>query len=238
MMVRKFFRFFGIAAAIFGAAPAGAVNTAVLQRSVDHFMSGYTDKLLSRYGKNARIQYNVTGLDSRLNLPDCPVPLTVEAREQSQLSARLNLQLGCPQGNGWSIYVPVDLSVRMPVVIAVRPVAYGQPIGAGDVRLGEADIANLYGQYLTELDAAIGMSAKRSIAQGSVIQTQQLDAPLLVRRGEAVVIRAESGVVSVKMTGVAMTDGRRGEQIRIKNKATSRVVEARVVAPGQAVVSM
>lgn len=238
MMVRNFLLFFGTATALLGATCARAVDTVVLQRSIDQFMRGYSDKLLSRYGENARIRYSVSGLDNRLKLSGCPAPLSVEAKEQSQLSARLNLQVSCPQGNGWSIYVPVDLSVRLPVVVATRPLGYNETITAGDVRLSEADITSLYGQYLTDLDAAVGMSAKRTIPQGSVLQTQQLNAPLMVHRGEAVVIRAETGIVSVKMTGIAMTDGRRGEQIRIKNKATSRVVEAKVVAPGEAVVPM
>jgi flagella basal body P-ring formation protein FlgA len=67
---------------------------------------------------------------------------------------------------------------------------------------------------------------------------QQLEPPLVVRRGEAVVISAASSIVAVKVAGVALTDGRLGEQIRIKNLSSSRIVQAKMVGPGQAEVPM
>lgn len=217
---------------------AAAMDSAALRRSVESYMAGYADKLLSRYGRKGRIDYSVASLDARLTLPDCAEPLKIEARDQGQLSSRLNLQVSCLRGNVWSVYVPVDINVHQPVVVAVKPLARGQTIGAGDVQLSEANISRLSGQYLTSLDGAVGMDVKRPILQGGAVLQEQLDAPLLVRRGEVVTISAETGAIAVKMQGVAMTDGRLGEQIRIKNKASSHVVEAQVVAPGQAMVRM
>lgn len=225
-------------AAILSAGGAQAMDSIALRKSVEHFMAGYADKLLSRLGRNGRVEYTVAALDTRVTLPDCPAPLVFEPRDQGQLSTRINLQVSCTRGNVWSVYVPVDLNIYQPVIIAVRPLMRGQDITAADLQLSEANTSRLTGQFLTDLSSAIGMSVKRPIAQGSAVFMEQLEAPLMIRRGEVVTISAESGVVAVKMQGVALTDGRRGERIRIKNKGSSKIVEGQVVGPGLATVRM
>jgi len=57
-------------------------------------------------------------------------------------------------------------------------------------------------------------------------------APKLIRRGDQVVIVATTGGISVRMAGTAMADGRRDEQITVKNKSSNRLIKVRVVAPG------
>ncbi len=62
--------------------------------------------------------------------------------------------------------------------------------------------------------------------------------PILIKRGDAVTITAEGDGLSVKMPGVAMSDGRRGEQIRIKNNNSAKIVDAQVTEPGEVAVPM
>jgi len=238
MMVRNLLKVFGVFAGLLINTGAHALDAAGLTRSVERFMAGYADNLLARHGRTGRIEYSVPALDPRLSLADCASPLQFEPREQGQFSARINLQVTCNSGNSWSVYVPVDMNVWQRVVIAARPIARGQDIGAGDVRLGEMNTSRLNGQYLTSLDKAVGMNVRRPIAQGGALLMEQLEAPLLIKRGELVTISAQTGVVAVKMQGTALSDGRRGEQIRIKNQATSKIVQAEVVAPGLAAVPM
>ncbi|MCY1411705.1 flagella basal body P-ring formation protein FlgA [compost metagenome] len=53
-----------------------------------------------------------------------------------------------------------------------------------------------------------------------------------MRRGDAVMIRARSSRVNVVMPGEALADGVPGQQIRVRNLQSQRVVKARVVEPG------
>lgn len=238
MMVRNLLKISGVFAGLLINVEALALDAAGLTRSVERFMAGYADNLLARHGRAGRIEYSVPALDPRLTLPDCPAPLQFEPRDQGQFSARINLQVTCASGNVWSVYVPVDMNVWQPVVIAARPLARGQDIGAGDVRLSETNTSRLNGQYLTRLDKAVGMNVRRPIPQGGAVLMEQLEAPMLIKRGEVVTISAQAGVVAVKMQGTALSDGRRGEQIRIKNQATAKIVQAEVVGPGLAAVPM
>lgn len=236
MMVHKFLRTFHIAVALVLAQPVVALENPSIRSAVGRFMDGYTAKLAKRLGRDVRIEYTTPMLDSPLNLAECQSPLTLNSRDPDQAVTRVNVQVGC--GALWSISLPVELSIFRPVVTAIKPLAPGSTISADDVQLSETDVSQLVGQYLSNLDDAIGMDVKRAVVPGKPVMGQQLAPPLLIRRGEAVQIRAEGSVIAVKMPGVALTDGRRGEQIRVRNQSSSRVVDARVTGPGEAVVSM
>jgi len=235
MMVRNFLHGCGVLIALLLPLPSFA-DSAALRHSADKFMADYTRKLAQRLGDGTRIEYSLPSLDTRIGQADCSTPPALSVRDQGQTSARVNVLVSC--SDGWSLYLPVDLTIFRQIVVANRPLAVGSTIGSDDVQLAEADVGQLLGQYITDPADAVGMGVKRGIGQGRPVVTQQLEAPLLIRRGDAVIISAESSAMAVKMPGIAMTDGRRGEQIRIKNQASSRIIDARVVGPGQAMVPM
>lgn len=245
MMVRNFLRIchtlyvllFALSACVTTASPATA---AAADRGVgieiDKFMTGYARDLTKRIGPGSRVEYNISAVAANAEGRSCATPLAISAREQTQSLSRVTLLAAC--GNEWSIYIPVDLNIYRAVVIASKPLASGTVIAADDVELSSLEVSQLVGAYLTTLDDAIGMGVKRPIAQGRPIFSQQLEQPILIRRGESVIISAESGILAVKMTGTALADGRRGELIRVKNLTSARIIDARVIAPGQVTVPM
>jgi len=208
-----------------------------LRQSVDRFMTAYIGKLKARLAPKTRVEYSVAPLDNRLNVADCSKPVKIETRDNGQPNARINLQVSC-QPENWSIYLPIDLAMYRPVVVSVKPLTHGSTIEADDVQLTEYNVSQITGSYMSSLDEVIGKDVKRSIAAGLPVQEQQLMPPLMVKRGEAVMIRASSSIVAVKVSGIAMTDGRLGEQIRIKNDSSSRIVSATMVGPNLAEVAM
>lgn len=235
MMVRNFLGICHIVCALVISAAAGAAERGT-SVEIDKFLAGYTRDLAKQLGPGARIEYSASTLAASAETRSCAAPLAISTRDQTQSLSRVTLFVAC--GNEWSIYVPVDLHIQRPMVVAIRPLASGAVVAAEDVELSPIDVGQLAGTYLTTLDDAIGMGVKRPITQGRPIFSQQLEPPLLIRRGEAVVISAEAGALAVKMAGTAMTDGHRGEQIRVKNQTTSRIIDARVTAPGQVAVAM
>ena len=239
-LLRQLVAGLGLAAAL--TTPAHAVENesahVQIRKAADRYMTAHVEKLKARLGPKTRVEYSLGTLDSRLALTPCGTPLVVETRDTPQPNTRLNLQVSCPQANNWSIYLPVELALYRPAVIAVNALTHGNTIGPGDVRLVEVNVSQINGQYLTSLEDALGKDVKRSLVPGAPIVDQQLVPPLMVRRGEAVLINASSNIVAVKVSGIAMTDGRLGEQIRIKNQSSSRIVNARVTGPGQAEVAM
>jgi flagella basal body P-ring formation protein FlgA len=60
-----------------------------------------------------------------------------------------------------------------------------------------------------------------------------LDAPLVIKRGDTVSMEANIGGITVKTSGTAISDGRIGQQIRVKNNQSARVINAKVIGSGQ-----
>lgn len=240
MMVRNFLRICHIGCALLLSVatlvPRAVATETGTGAQIDQFMAVYTRDLVKRLGPDARIEYSAPAIATSAETRPCAAPLAITAKDSGQSLTRLTLLVAC--GNEWSIYVPIDLNVYRTVVVSTRPLANGAVLTSADVELSSINIGQLTGTYLTALDEAVGMGVKRPLMPGRPIVAQQLEPPLLIRRGEAVMINAENSALAVKMPGTALTDGRRGEQIRIKNQATSRVIDARVVGPGQVTVPM
>lgn len=239
MMNRNFLLGF-VGLVTFAMAPLSmAMDPSQVRQSMETFMVKYSNRLLTHLGKKTRVEYSIGAFDPSLVIGDCLAPLHVEVRDQAgQVSSRINLEVSCRKGTPWALYIPVDMSIYTQVVVSTRPLGRGDGIQEGDVELQEAEVGRLNGQYLATLDGAIGLCAKHFLPQGSILGAQALDEPLVIKRGDAVLVSANTDIVSVKMPGIALMDGRRGEQIRIKNKTSAKIVDAQVMGPGEAQVSM
>ena len=72
----------------------------------------------------------------------------------------------------------------------------------------------------------------RPLRPGQVLQKRLLAAPVLVKRGEVVVIEARSGPIQVTASGEALEPGRQGDVVRVRNVNTGKIIRARVVDTG------
>nr|WP_314463935.1 flagellar basal body P-ring formation chaperone FlgA [uncultured Novosphingobium sp.] len=73
---------------------------------------------------------------------------------------------------------------------------------------------------------AAGQEAVRRLNAGAPVRSTDLTPPRLVRRGEAVTISLVSGNLKISSPGRALSDGTRGEQVRVLNLATNRTLDA------------
>lgn len=218
-------------------AAQGAVGPGQIKAAADRFLAGYSRQLQKRYGGNTRVTYSIDRLDNRLSMADCPVALTAQ-RNSIRKVGRINVQVQCDSKVRWTLYVPAEIKLFRRVVTLVGPVSRGQALTAGDLELREVDTARLTGEYFTDIDAAVGMVARRLLRADRPLLAANLKPALMVHKGDAVILTANSGGLTVKMPGVALRDGGEGEQISVRNTQSKRVVEGRVVAPGQVEVPM
>ncbi len=80
-----------------------------------------------------------------------------------------------------------------------------------------------------------GQVAKRRIKQGSVITGNVVgpaELPVVIKRRQTVVMKIEAGGLYVSAVGVALSDGKVGEFIRVKGPNNSRIVVGKVKADG------
>ncbi len=185
-----------------------------------------------------RSEISVPALDPKLRLRHCEQPLGFEPQRANPRSGRQLVKVRCDDAQPWAIFVPVKVQYWMQVVTTARPVARNSALQAADLRVEEVQLQQLRDDYLTRLDQAIGMVSRRSLPAGASLSQQLLQLPKLVKRGDSVVISASTGPVAARMPGIALADGRRNEQIPVRNEQSKRVIRARVTAPGQVSVAM
>ncbi len=199
-------------------------------------MLGHLAERQQHYGDQVRIDYEIEALDPRLSLSECPNALEVAIKSQNR--NRLNLLISCRSKRPWSLYVPVSVSLYREVVIATTTIARGATISEHQLQLNEQDIAALNSDFYTSIEALAGMEAKRLIRANTVISQHHTAPPVIIKKGESVLITASTGVLTVKLPAEALSDGRLGEQISVRNTQSKRVVKARVTGTGQVEVLM
>ncbi len=114
------------------------------------------------------------------------------------------------------------------VICAKNGLIRGQLIGPRDISLVRMPISKLKSRFFDDPNAILGLQAKRTVRPGQVIYASSISKPLLVKRGNKVLIVAKSPTIEITCPGVAVENGRLGDFVRVKNIQTKRVIIARV----------
>lgn len=237
MKVRSFLPILSLALALASPTVMAMVGSEAIKASVDAFMVGHIAKLQQQYGEQLRIEHQVSNLDPRLSMADCPAPIQSELKSKGS-SGRINVKVSCQGQKPWSLYVPVNIKRYRLVVTTIAPVARGTKLDYSHLELREMDTSRLNGTYFSQLEEVIGQQAKRNLRADKTVIAGQLSPPLMVKKGDALVLTAQSGSLMVKIPAIALMDGKQGQQISVRNRQSKRVVDARVTGPGRVSVMM
>ena len=207
-------------------------TTAYLEEKVATHLAGNTE--------NARYEIQVNRLDPRLRLPLCPADSISAQLESPEVPVgRVTIRVSCNSAEAqWRLFVPANVDLFQQVVISSRPLGRHAVISAQDIALRERNVGQLSGGYLSQPEQVIGMRTRRPVPADSVINPNQLEQDETVKRGDRVVITAANSRVAVRMPGEALDSGSTGQQIRVRNTRSDRVVRARIIGPGQVEVGM
>jgi len=222
--------------------PTGLAMAAALQESAESLLAiqetahAFIVSQITADYPNHKIE--VSDLDPRLNLATCDAPLEGFLPPGGHLPGNTTIGVRCPGGKPWTVYVPATVKAMRKVVVTKRPILRGSAIGKDDIALEEREVKSKTDAYILDPAQAVGKIAKRPLTSSRAITPGMLDAPLLVRRGQRVIILAQGAGVEVRMMGTALMDGAKGQVIRAKNTVSKRTVEGLVVTPGVIRVNM
>ncbi len=193
-----------------------------------------TDYLQQYYQSSdiERTKITVGRLDPRLRLAACQSPLELKHDDAERRGGNLTVHTRCPGPTPWSLYVPSEVAVYRQIAVASRSLGRGHQLAAGDITLAVRNTGQLRQGFVTQPEAALGMALRRPLQAGDPVRLSQLEAPTVVRRGDQVRLKARTGTITVDTKGTALSDGRVGEQVRVRNDSSERVVRGRVIGPG------
>jgi flagellar basal body P-ring formation protein FlgA len=164
-------------------------------------------------------------IEAHIQLARCSRPVMPLVSAGAHMRDRILIELRCPGVPPWHIYVPVRVVGTSAVAIAARAIVAGSVLTDKDVRIEQRDIPELPPGYLDDPTVAVGLTAARPISSGAVITNQFLLGAKAVQRGQSVTLVADSGSMSIRMAGRALTDGLINQRVKVENLSSGKVVE-------------
>jgi len=184
--------------------------------------------------KAQKIEVVVNKIDPRIQIKPCQQALQVNIPEKNN-ARNLNVKIYCADSTPWHLYVPVRVSIMVPVVVAKFKLDKGAVLDESNLTIKHVDQYKLRGQPVSSIDEVSGARTKRSLTAGKFVSKKSL---CFVCKGDPVTIIAKSSDFSIKTGGTALQDGAIGEKIRIKNNRSGRVVNGQVNAINKVVINL
>lgn len=196
-------------------------------RTVKQFIQVHIQKM-----HKGEFTISVGRIDPRHKLSRCAVPLEARITGNNFRGSAMTIAVRCTRPSPWLLYVPGKVSMFKSVYIARQTMMRGHKITESDLQLTRRDITRLHYGYIDRKQDIIGKITRRVVFANTVFKSQMLGLPILVKRGQTVVLMAESNGIQVRMSGKALTSGPIGHSIRVRNLSSRRIVEGIVVSTG------
>jgi flagella basal body P-ring formation protein FlgA len=162
---------------------------------------------------NGRITYKVTAPRGRDMVGQ--VPFSVNFDVNGKLYKR--------------IWTTVTIEVLAEVVITKKPLGRHKPITEDDITVMEMDLAKVPSDVITDPEAVLGKRTRRAIGSKTVLRANLVEFPPLVKRGDVVVIVAETNGLKITALGQVKKKGALGDRIPVVNFESKKVLYARVM---------
>lgn len=180
------------------------------------------------YEEHQSVKITSSPLDSRLKLHVCANSLAFSHRTSSALKGIASIKVSCNKPHAWSIYTKHKVSLEKPIAIANKNIPIGHILSAQDIHFTHRDIYKERAGFSSSKAVLVGQQVKRPIFKDKVIYQNQLTIATVIKKGDVVNIVANIGALSVITSGIALSNGRIGEQIDVENKYSSRVIRAEI----------
>ncbi|MDY6791199.1 MAG: flagellar basal body P-ring formation chaperone FlgA [Thermodesulfobacteriota bacterium] len=115
------------------------------------------------------------------------------------------------------------------VVVTKKPLGRYRTITQEDVYMQKMDITNLPNDIITNYKDALGKRVRRNIWAKVVLRAEHIEFPPLVKRGDTVLIVAESEKMKITALGEVRKAGRRGERVKVVNLNSNKRIFARII---------
>ncbi len=212
-------------------------RTAELRQQLNGIIGKY---LSAKTGKFApwKIDFDVTGHDlARLS---AAVSTPVCSGGSDPWTGRQRFTISYSTADG-PVQLPVVADISpppVPVVVAVRPITRGDVITAADIEMRTVDVSSksVNQKAVDSVEKLIGMEARQAIQVGDVVLADEVQSPILVKRGDVVTVSSQSGGIRVRTTAKALHDGARGDLVQVESLASHQKYDVRVVGMREAAV--
>ena len=123
----------------------------------------------------------------------------------------------------------VKIRIFKEVVVTGKPLGRYRTITQDDVYMKKMDITNLPNDIITNYKDVLGKRVRRNIWAKVVLRAEYIEFPPMVKRGDTVLIVAESEKMKITALGEVRKSGRRGERVKVINLNSNKRIFARII---------
>ncbi|XOV81497.1 MAG: flagellar basal body P-ring formation chaperone FlgA [bacterium] len=207
-----------------------SASAAEANRMEEQVSAALEEKLTSAYPAG-NYRFTILPINAAAHLKPCTA-FAAEVKATA-LAGRVPVHVRCLHPANWSLYASAEVEVAVDVITTRRAISRGELILAGDLNVTTSWLQQNRRHQLTAVGDAVGKIARRALRADTILTAAHLEAPLAVDKGERVRIIANSGRVSITAYGTALSSGRIGEQIQVRNDSSARVIRPWIIGPGE-----
>jgi flagellar basal body P-ring formation protein FlgA len=172
---------------------------------------------------------DISALDGRLRLPACPSLAVGIDGAGGMLTAKVD----CASPD-WTIYVPVRVHAWVNAVVASANLAPDTKLTADVLARRRVDMFAAAGTLVTDPSRVVGRILRVGLTAGSPVLASFVQNPLVIHRGQRVLLTVTDGTMMIRDSVVALEDGRVGDDITMRNPESEKVIHATVSGDGTA----
>ena len=136
------------------------------------------------------------------------------------------------------IYIKGSASQMIKVVAAKTTIAKGAILRTKDVVLKLVKSKGRPLRAMISIGDLIGLSAKRTLTAGKLINPADLESPTLIKKNQLVTILLEVPGLIIRAEGKALADASKGQAVKVLNTQSKRIIHATAIASGLVSVSL
>jgi len=133
--------------------------------------------------------------------------------------------------------VSFEITVKKLVVIAKSRINRGQEIKEKLVEQVKHSVKSDLQNVISSISEIINLESKRFIKPGSIITYDMVRLPPVLKRGDKVELRVNSGNLLLSTQGIVKEDGQLGDKINVICESTGKKLEGIIESPHLIVVS-
>jgi flagella basal body P-ring formation protein FlgA len=181
------------------------------------------------------------------NVPDLDVPSGATVPELRAVLGATTLEPGAINvpvrimvdgGVHRTVWTNWQLAIWEEASVLTRVVRAGETIGADALETRRVLTRTRGSDAMLSAAQLVGSTAKHELAIGVPLRDVDVERPLLVKRGDALLVEVRHGSVQARAAATVEQDARAGERVRVTLLDTKRSLNARIVSRDLAVIDL
>jgi flagella basal body P-ring formation protein FlgA len=170
-------------------------------------------------------------VSENLKLPGGRITYTVKPPRSNDMAGKIPFAVNFEVNGKFykRVWATATVEIFTHVVVTKKPLGRHKPITEDDIEMKKMDLAKLPSNVITDPEVVLGQRTRRAIGSHTVLRSNLVEFPPLLKRGDVVRILAEIGGIKITALGQVKKKGRLGERIPVMNFDSKKILYARVL---------